>query len=103
MMKTLRLSTLSWLRRLGLAASSVLVVMAGFALASLFFTVLLIAGLAVGGWLWWHFRRLARQAHAAKPDFIEGEYTVEPTGRALDHQEASTSDRLSTTPPRHRS
>ncbi len=76
-MKLPHLPKPSWLNRLGLALTSVLAITAGFILASLLFTVLLIAGLAVGGWLWWQFRRLAQSARAAAPDVIEGEYTVE--------------------------
>ena len=65
----------SLLGRLGLALTSVLALVAGFALASLLFTVLLITGLVVGGWLWWRLRGLARQVRAA-PGVIEGEYQI---------------------------
>ena len=41
-------------------------------------------GLAVGGWLWWRLRQLTRQAQAAHPEIIEGEYTVEPTPLLLE-------------------
>ncbi|MDG4554687.1 MAG: hypothetical protein P9E24_10665 [Candidatus Competibacter sp.] len=68
----------SWLGRLGLAATSLLAVAVGFAVASVLLVVLLVAGLAAGGWLWWRLRRLARQTQGAAPDFIDGEYTVEP-------------------------
>lgn len=66
----------SLLGRVGLILSSILAVVAGLAVASLLFAVLLVAGLAFGGWLWWQYRRLARQARTTGPAFIEGEYTV---------------------------
>ena len=66
----------SLLGRLGLALTSVLAIVAGFALASLLFTVLLITGLVAGGWLWWRLRSWARQARAAAPVIIEGEYRI---------------------------
>ena len=59
-----------------MALTSVLAIVAGFALASLLFTVLLITGLVVGGWLWWRLRGWARQARAAAPVIIEGEYRI---------------------------
>jgi hypothetical protein len=74
----------SWLSRLGLALTSVLAVVAGFAIASVLFTVLLLAGLVAGGWLWWQYRRLVRQVRNATPDFIEGEYRIEPERPALE-------------------
>ncbi len=77
-MKLPPLAKPSWLSRLGLAATSVLAVVVGFAVASMLFAVLLVAGLAAGGWLWWRLRRLARQTQRAAPDCIDGEYTVEP-------------------------
>lgn len=83
-MKLPHLPQPSWLNRLGLALTSVLAIAAGFILASVLLTVLLIAGLAVGGWLWWQFRRLAQAARAAAPDVIEGEYTVEPAHPLLE-------------------
>ncbi|MFZ1642799.1 MAG: hypothetical protein WAV07_15475 [Candidatus Contendobacter sp.] len=91
----------SWLSRLGLAVTSALVVVAGFAIASLLLTILLVAGLAVGGWLWWQFRRLARRAQSTAPGVIEGEYTVVPEYLALEDQQAS-SNPLSAPPPHHR-
>lgn len=77
-MKPPLLAKPSWLGRLGLAATSLLAVVIGFAVASVLLVVLLVAGLAAGGWLWWRLRRLARQAQGTAPDFIDGEYTVEP-------------------------
>ena len=74
--------------RLGLALSSVLAIVAGFALASVLFVVLLVAGLALGGWLWWQLRRLARRARKAHPEFIEGEYTVVSDQPLLERQQA---------------
>ena len=59
-----------------MALTSVLAIVAGFALASLLFTVLLITGLVVGGWLWWRLRGWVRQARAAAPVIIEGEYRI---------------------------
>jgi len=90
----------SWLNRLGLAVTSVLAIAAGFILASLLFTVLLIAGLAVGGWLWWQFRRLARSARAAAPDVIEGEYTVESAHPLLENRGAPDQEPPVSPPPR---
>lgn len=69
---------LSWPARLGVALGSVLAVVAGLAVASVLFVVLLATGLAFGGWLWWQSHRLARQARAAESTIIEGEYTIEP-------------------------
>ncbi|MDS4039561.1 MAG: hypothetical protein RKP20_00070 [Candidatus Competibacter sp.] len=69
--------------RLGLALSSVLAIVAGFALASVLFVVLLVAGLALGGWLWWQYRRLIGRTSAA-PVIIEGEYAVVPEHPALE-------------------
>lgn len=74
----------SWLSRLGLALTSLLAVVAGFAVASVLFAVLLVAGLVAGGWLWWQYRKLARRARAARPDFFEGEYEIEPEQPALE-------------------
>lgn len=68
----------SWLNRAVFTVTSVLVVAVGFVLASAIFAVLLVAGLAAGGWLWWRIRRLVRQARQAAPSVIDGEYTVEP-------------------------
>ena len=87
-MKPPTLPKTSLLGRLGLALTSVLAVVAGFAVASVLFTVLLVAGLAFGGWLWWQFRRLARQAQKTHPGFIEGEYTVVSDPPVLEHQPA---------------
>jgi uncharacterized protein HemX len=70
----------SWLNRAALTVTSVLAVAAGFVLASAIFAVLLVAGLAAGGWLWWRLRQLTRQAQKAAPEIIDGEYTVEPNG-----------------------
>ena len=66
----------------------VLSALAGFAIASVLFTVLLVAGLAFGGWLWWQLRRLARRARKAHPEFIEGEYTVVSDQPLLERQQA---------------
>jgi hypothetical protein len=76
-MTTPRLPKPSWLGRLGLAATSMIAIVAGFALASLLFTVVLVAGLVAGGWLWWQFHRLARRTRASMPTVLEGEYTVD--------------------------
>lgn len=59
----------SLLARLSLVLTSGLAIVAGFALASLLFVVLLIAGMAVAGWLWWQYRRLISQARRAAPDY----------------------------------
>jgi hypothetical protein len=88
MKKPLPLPKTSLLGRIGLALTSVLAIVAGFAVASVLFTVLLVVGLAFGGWLWWQFRRLARQARKAHPGFIEGEYTVVSDPPVLEHQPA---------------
>ena len=71
--------------RLGLALSSVLAIVAGFALASVLFVVLLVAGLALGGWLWWQYRRLVGRTATATL-IIEGEYAVVPEHLALEDQ-----------------
>ena len=78
----------SLLGRVGLALTSVVAVVAGFAIASLLFAALLVAGLAFGGWLWWQYRRLARQAQKTNPGFIEGEYTVVSEHPALEDPRA---------------
>ena len=88
-MKSLPLPKTSLLGRIGLALTSVLAIIAGFAVASVLFTVLLVVGLVFGGWLWWQFRRLARQARKANPGFIEGEYTVTPEHPALEEDRRS--------------
>ena len=77
----------SLLGRLGLVLTSAVAIVAGFALASLLFVVLLIAGLAAGGWLWWQYRRMVAQARRAAPEIIEGDYTVEAVQPLLeDHR-----------------
>lgn len=91
-MITLRSSKYSWLHRLGFTITSVLMVTIAVVFASLFFVVLLAVGLAMGGWLWWKLRRLARQAQAAAPATIDGEYTVESISPALEDQSASSAD-----------
>lgn len=94
----------SWLSRLGLGLASVLAVVASLAIASVLFAVLLVAGLVAGGWLWWQFRRLARQARNAAPDFIEGEYRLEPEHSALEDRRTvpakPAEDQVSPTPRR---
>lgn len=76
----------SWLSRVALTVTSVLAIAAGFVLASAIFAVLLVVGLAAGGWLWWRLRQLARQAQQAAPEIIEGEYTIEPMRPLLEDQ-----------------
>lgn len=91
MIRLPRFSPPTWLSRLGLATVSVLAVIAGFTVASLLFAVLLVAGLAAGGWLWWQLRRLARQtrqARQAAPDILDAEYTVERDLPILEDQRA---------------
>lgn len=82
-MKAPLLPKISLPGRLGLALSSVLAIVAGFALASVLFVVLLVAGLVLGGWLWWQYRRLIGRTTAA-PVIIEGEYAVVPEHPALE-------------------
>jgi hypothetical protein len=84
--------------RLGLALSSVLAVVAGFALAWVLFAVLLVAGLALGGWLWWQYRRLARRT-AAAPALIEGEYAVVPEPPALEDRRTPSAESLAGNTP----
>jgi hypothetical protein len=91
-MKSPLLPKTSLLGRLGLALASIVAVVAGFAIASLLFTVLVVAGLAFGGWLWWQLRRLARQTQRAAPTVIEGEYTVVPEHPALEDRRAPRPD-----------
>jgi hypothetical protein len=100
-MKLLHLPQPSWLNRLGLALTSVLAIAAGFILASVLLTVLLIAGLVVGGWLWWQFRRLAQAARAAAPDVIEGEYTVESAPPLLEDRGTPNREPPVSPLPRH--
>ncbi|RUQ32945.1 MAG: hypothetical protein EKK68_04255 [Candidatus Competibacteraceae bacterium] len=88
----------SLLARLSLVLTSGLAIVAGFALASLLFVVLLIAGVAVAGWLWWQYRRLISQARRAAPEIIEGDYTVEAAHPLLEDQRAPTNP---ATRPRH--
>ena len=100
-MKLPHLPQPSWLNRLGLALTSVLAIAAGFILASVLLTVLLIAGLAVGGWLWWQFHRLAQAARAAAPDVIEGEYTVESAPPLLEDRGTPNREPPVSPLPRH--
>ncbi len=76
-MNALNPPKLSWLHRLGLALTSGLAIVAGFAIASVLLTVLLLAALLIGGWLWWQYRRMTQKLRTASSDFIEAEYTVE--------------------------
>jgi uncharacterized protein HemX len=92
----------SWLNRAALTVTSLLAVAAGFVLASAIFAVLLVVGLAAGGWLWWRLRQLTRQAQKAAPEIIDGEYTVEPMRPLLeDRRDPSPPPRQKT--PRRRS
>ena len=81
-----------WLSRLGLALSSALVIVAGFAVASVLFALLLVAGLAAGGWLWWQYRKLVRRARDARPDALEGEYVIEPAPARLEDRRLTAAD-----------
>lgn len=88
---------------MGLAVTSVLAIAAGFILASLLFTALLIAGLVGGVWLWWQWRKLTRQTrqtHAAAPMIIEGEYTIETARPLLEDLNAPDREPPATLPPR---
>ena len=85
-MKLPPLPQTSLLGRLSLALTSAVAIVAGFALASVLFIVLLIAGLAAGGWLWWQYRRIVNQTRRTAPDIIEGDYTVEPAQPLLEDQ-----------------
>ena len=85
---------------MGLAVTSVLAIAAGFILASLLFTVLLIGGLVGAIWLWWQWRKLARQVRAAAPEIIEGEYTVEPARPMLEDLSAADREPPPVLPPR---
>ncbi|MFO1422772.1 MAG: hypothetical protein U1F70_03815 [Candidatus Competibacteraceae bacterium] len=87
-MKPPPLPKTSLLGRLGLALTSIAAVVAGFAIASLLFTVLVVAGLGFAGWLWWRLRRLARRAQHAAPTVIEGEFTVVPDYPVLEARTA---------------
>lgn len=93
----------SWLARIGLAIASVVTLAVSLVTASLLFAVLLTLGLLFFGWLWWQSRRLTRQARAARPDFLEGEFTVVPEERlALEDPNAPDRDERSAKPPRGR-
>ncbi len=97
------LSQRSWLARIGLAITSVVTVAVSLVTASLLFAVLLTLGLVFFGWLWWQSRRLTRQARAARPDVLEGEFTVVPEERlALEDPNAPGRDERSAKPPRGR-
>ena len=97
------LSQRSWLARIGLAITSVVTLAVSLVTASLLFAVLLTLGLLFFGWLWWQSRRLTRQARAARPDFLEGEFTVVPEERlALEDPNAPGRDERSAEPPRDR-
>lgn len=89
----------SLLARLGLVLTSGLAIVAGFALASLLFVVLLIAGVAAAGWLWWQYRQLISQVRRAAPDIIEGDYTVEAAHPLLEDQRTLANP--AATHPRH--
>ena len=82
----------SRLNRLVLAVASVLAAAVGFAVASVLLAALLMAGLAAGGWLWWQYRRLTRQARATPADFIEGEYRIESELPALEDQRTASAE-----------
>ena len=75
----------SWLNRATLTVTSVVAIAAGLVLASAIFAILLVVGVAAGGWLWWKLRSLTRQTSAAAPDIIEGEYTTEPIPPLLEN------------------
>ena len=91
---------------MGLAVTSVLAIAAGFILASLLFTALLIAGLVGGVWLWWQWRKLTRQTrqtrqtHTAAPMIIEGEYTIEAARPMLEDWNSPDREPPATLPPR---
>jgi hypothetical protein len=98
-----RLSQRSWLARIGLAITSFITVVVSLITASLLFAVLLMIGLVFVIWLWWQHRRLVRQARAAKPDYLEGEYVVVSAERpALEDPNSPERDQRSANPPRHR-
>ena len=82
----------SWLSRLSLALTSTLVIVAGFAVASMLFALLLVAALAAGGWLWWQYRKLVRRTRAARPDALEGEYVIEPAPARLEDRRVASAD-----------
>ncbi len=90
----------SWLGQIGLAVTSVLAIAAGFILASLLFTALLIAGLVGAIWLWWQWRKVVQQVRAAAPDIIEGEYTVEPSRPLLEDLNAANHNPTTASSPR---
>lgn len=89
-MKVLPPPKTSWFARLGITLVSVVVLVVGFVTASLLFVLLLAIGLVFAAWLWWQARRLTRQAQAAQPNDLEGEYTVESTHLILEDQIASS-------------
>lgn len=98
-MKWLPLSNTSLLGRLGMAVSSVLALVVGFALASVLLAIVLVVGLALGGWLWWQYRRLLGRSGAAPSDIIEGEYTVMPEHPALEDRRTPSTESADSNKP----
>lgn len=85
-MNRLNLPKLSWMNRIGLAIGAVVAMVAGFAVATLLFIVLLAVGGAAAIGLWWTCRRLIKRRREADPTLLEGEYTVEPAQPRLQNQ-----------------
>lgn len=86
----------SWLQRLIISITSLLIIAAGLVLASALFMLLLVVGSAVGAWLWWKLRRRQRAAR----EIIEGEYRVlEVTPLLTDMRRATTHPSATDTGP----
>ncbi|HAS52463.1 MAG TPA: hypothetical protein DCS21_12270 [Gammaproteobacteria bacterium] len=79
----------SWLQRVALTVTSLMAIGVGIVLASALFSLLLVAGLAAGGWLWWKFSQFERRMEQAAPTIIDGDYTVEPSPLLLEDQRES--------------
>jgi hypothetical protein len=71
---------MGFLQRLAGAALGIVFLVAAFVFASLALAILVVAGLAVWGWLWWRSRKMPGPSRG--DTVIEGEYRdVTPSSR----------------------